>query len=159
MERKAMNEQIDALLSTYESGGCSRRHFIAAVSAVLSMPSLPQLPTAPFVARGLNHVTVNVPDVNKSRDFYQQLLGLTVLQQDKDGCDLSISTSFLGIYASQEKAGLDHFCIGIDRFDLQATKQKLASMSIKASIEYGNQLYFRDPDGIRVQFSSSDYRG
>jgi len=156
-----MNDHIDVLLSAYERGGCTRRQFIAAVSALLSVPSLGQTQvTPPFVARGLNHVTVNVTDVNRSRDFYQHLLGLPVLRQDKDGCDLSMgSTSFLGIYGSHEKACIDHFCIGIDRFDLQATKQKLAAMSIDATIEYGNQLYFRDPDGLRVQVSSPDYRG
>ena len=156
-----MSEQIEAVLSTYEQGGCTRRQFIAAVSALASLPSLGQdQSSTPFVARGLNHVTVNVPDVSRSRDFYRHLLGLTVLQQDKDGCNLSLSsTSFLGIYASQEKARIDHFCIGVGGFDLQGTKQKLASMSIEATVEYGNQLYFRDPDGIRVQLSSPDYRG
>ena len=156
-----MNAQIESLLSSYERGECTRRFFIAALSALFSAPGLGQTPkAAAFVGRSLNHVTINVADVNRSRDFYQRLLGLKVLQQTNDGCNLSISDgSFLGIYTSPENARIDHFCLGIDGFDLHATKQKLEAMSIKATIEYGTQLYFRDPDGLRVQFSSPEYRG
>ena len=47
----AMNDHIDVLLSAYERGGCTRRQFIAAVSALLSVPSLGQTQvTPPFVA-------------------------------------------------------------------------------------------------------------
>ena len=68
------------------------------------------------------------------------------------------STSlFLG--ASDHESSIDHFCIGIDDYDPQATKQKLASLAINATIESGNQVYFRDPDGVKVQLSSPDYRG
>src|SRR5437763_16529039 len=104
-----MKDELENLLSAYERGRFSRRTFIAALSALLSVPSVGQTsPTAPFVANGLNHVTLNVPDVSRSRDFYQHLLGSSVLQEDKEGCNLRISSSsFLGIYASRERPTVD----------------------------------------------------
>lgn len=156
-----MRHEIERLLDAYERGDCTRRTFVASLSALLAVPSVGQPNrTAPFVARGLNHVTLTVPDVSRSRNFYRNVLGLPVLRQDETGCDLSIGgSSFLGLYASHGNPSIDHFCIGVEEFDLKAAQQKLAAMSINATVEYGNQLYFRDPNGLRVQFSSPDYRG
>ncbi len=155
-----MKDDIEKLLTIYESGGCSRRQFIGALSALIASPAIGRAqPNASFVARGLNHVTLHVTDLRRSQEFYQQLFGLRINGQGEDYCNLGMGSTFLSLDASHHEATIDHFCIGIDGFDLQATKQKLASTSINATIENGNQLYFRDPDRLRVQVSSPEYRG
>ena len=160
MKGASMNSQVEALLSSYERGRCTRRQFVAAVSALLPVPSLGQTqPTSPIVARDLNHVTLHVKDLGRSLEFYQRLLGLHVTEQGKDYCNFGMRSTFLFLDASKNESAIDHFCIGIDGFNLQATKQKLAGMSVNATIESGDQLYVRDPDGLRVQFSPTDYRG
>lgn len=69
-----MSDQIETLLSAYESGSFSRRQFLAAVSALLPVSSLRQTQTtAPLVARDINHVTLSVKDLDRSREFYQRL--------------------------------------------------------------------------------------
>src|SRR5262245_17502066 len=154
-----MNDKIETLLSAYESGACTRRQFLAAVSAMLPVPSLGQTKTAtPFVARGINHVTLSVKDLGRSREFYQRLFQFPRAKQvDKDEYFFGMGNTFLFLGASHESS-IDHFCIGIDGYDPQVTKQKLVSLGINASIESGNQLYFHDPDGLKVQLSSPDYQ-
>jgi hypothetical protein len=46
---------IETLLSSYESGACSRRQFLAVVSALLLVSCLGQAQTiAPYAAGGIN---------------------------------------------------------------------------------------------------------
>ena len=155
-----MSDKIETLLSAYESGACTRRQFLAAVSALLPVAALGQTKTAtPFVARGINHVTLNVKDLGRSREFYERLFQFPHAKQvDKDEYYLGMGNTFLFLGASHESS-IDHFCIGIDGYDPQTTKQKLASHSVDATIEYGNQLYFHDPDGLKVQLSSPEHEG
>jgi hypothetical protein len=61
---------IETLLSSYESGACSRRQFLAVVSALLLVSCLGQAQTiAPFAAGGINHVTLNAKDLGRSPDY------------------------------------------------------------------------------------------
>src|SRR5215469_14233518 len=156
-----MSDEIEALLSAYECGAFTRRQFLAAVSALLPVASLGQTKTAtPLVAHGINHVTLGVKDLGRSREFYQRLFQFPDSKQaDKDSYRFAMGSSFLFLDGSDHKSCIDHFRIGIDGFDLHNTKEKLASHSVDSTIEYGNQLYFRDPDGLRVQLSSPDYQG
>lgn len=154
-----MSSQIETLLSAYESGACTRRQFLAAISALLPVASVAQTKTAaPFVARGINHVTLNVKDLGRSQEFYERLFQFPRAKRvDKDEYYLGMDNTFLFLGASH-KSSIDHFCIGVEDYDPQAAKQKLTSLGINASIESGNQLYFHDPDGVKVQLSSPDYR-
>src|SRR5215469_8078321 len=154
-----MSDEIEALLSAYECGAFTRRQFLAAVSALLPVASLGQTKAAtPFVARGINHVTLSVKDLGRSREFYQRLFRFPRTKQVvKDSYSFSMGSTSLFLGASDHESSIDHFCIGIEGFDLHNTKEKLASHSINATIEYGNQLYFHDLDGLRVQLSSPDY--
>ena len=162
-----MTDNIEALLSAYEHGACSRRHFIAAISSVVSVPTIaaarPQMgagaPGAPFVPRGINHVTIKVKDLNKSRQFYERLFRFPRAEEGEDSYFYGMGSTFLSLDALGHESTIDHFCIGIDGYDPQKTKEKLASFSVDSSIENGNQLYFRDPDGLKVQLSSADYQG
>lgn len=155
-----MSNEIETLLTAYERGACTRRHFVAAVSALLSVPAFSQTELGtPFVARGINHVTIKVKDLKKSLAFYQRLFKFAHAEEGDDSYFLGMGSTFLSLDALGHESAIDHFCIGIDGYDPQATKQRLAAFSVSATIENGNQLYFRDPDGLKVQLSSADYQG
>src|SRR5258708_25645727 len=75
---EVMANNIEALLTAYERGACSRRHFIAAISALVSVPAIgcahrQTAAAGAFVPRGINHVTIKVKDLSKSLEFYQRL--------------------------------------------------------------------------------------
>src|SRR5215471_17563223 len=100
-----MSDKIETLLGAYESGACTRRQFLAAVSALLPVPSLGQTQTtAPFVARGINHVTLSVKDLGRSRDFYQRLFQFPRAKQVNKDDYFGMGNTFLFLGVSQESS-------------------------------------------------------
>jgi hypothetical protein len=88
-----------------------------------------------------------------------------VREEDDGYCELRLSDSFLGLYAQASdptrKIGIDHFCFGMNGFEPEAIFERLERDIPDAapSLEYdGQQVYVRDPDGVRVQFSDVKYK-
>ena len=112
-----------------------------------------------------NHVSVFVPDVQKSVAFYQDLFGLPILTRQDPGVNLNCGAGFLGIYplpASATASRIDHLCLGIENFDADAVLKQLTERGVKGSIRLRGEtkeLYFTDPDGIRVQLQDVKYKG
>ena len=69
---------------------------------------------------------------------------------------------FLGLYALKagQRAGYDHFCLGVDDFDAPRALTALTSAmpDARPSLEFGDQVYLRDPDGVRVQLADVKYK-
>jgi catechol 2,3-dioxygenase-like lactoylglutathione lyase family enzyme len=162
IKKETMKNVIDKMLDSYEKGGISRRDFVQSLTVIAAAPSvLTRSTQTTFQGKMLNHATIHVSDVAKSKAFYQKLLGLKVRAEDEDYCNLDLGNSFLSINKDKSTFGIDHFCIGIESFNAQAVFEKLKKEfpSANPTIEYGNQLYLRDPDNIRFQLSAEDYRG
>jgi hypothetical protein len=73
---------------------------------------------------------------------------------------------FLAFSASSESGRIDHFCLGVDRFDSAEMVKRLAAHGVKASVRMRadsnpptEELTFRDPDNIRVQLQDVTYCG
>jgi catechol 2,3-dioxygenase-like lactoylglutathione lyase family enzyme len=157
-----MNNAIDTLIDSYDKGGISRRDFVQSLAAIAAGPSLLTQPgQSTFRGNMLNHATIFVSDVARSKAFYQKLLGLKVRSEDKDFCNLDLGNSFLSINKDEHPSGIDHFCIGLETFNAAAAFEKLKREypSSNPTIEYGGQVYLRDPDNIRFQLSAKGYRG
>ena len=157
---------LDALLKQYESGSLSRRELLAALALLVAAPAAASAQTVRPVAavKTMNHVTVFVPNVQKSVDFYQGLFGMPILTRQDAGINLSTGTGFYGIYpAPNATAGsVNHVCFGIENFDADAVLKQLTDRGIKGSIRMRGEtkeLYFTDPDGIRVQLQDVTYIG
>ena len=157
-----MKNIIDKMLNSYEEGKISRRDFVLSLTAITTAPVvMGQSSHKAFEAKTLNHVTLFVKDVAKSKDFYQKLLSLSVRAETKDSCVFNLGKSFLGIYDAEDgPSGNDHFCIGIESFNADSVFEQLKKEFPSASptMEDGKQIYLRDPDNIRFQLSSVDYK-
>ncbi len=116
-----MTAVVDRLLSRYEDGDLSRRDLLLSLSALMAAPAAAQTRQPPIEVRSLNHVTMFVPDVSRSVDFYQGLFGMPVLSQQGDGTNLAVGsdTQFLGIYGGGTEAAIDHFCLGVANFEIR----------------------------------------
>jgi hypothetical protein len=80
------------------------------------------------------------------------------------GVNLAVGGGFLGMYPIDpgESPRIDHVCFGLGRFDADATQRKLAAEGVDATIRVRGEtreLYFDDPDGIRMQLQDVRYRG
>ena len=76
------------------------------------------------------------------------------------GINLSLGTSFLGLYKMPNPGRVDHVCLGVANYEVNAMAAKLEAQGIKATIRKDKpEVYFNDPDGIRFQLENKDYRG
>lgn len=166
-----MDRELEQLLSQYESGRLTRRDLLGVLALLVAAPGVGSAAGAAQTAapvgavKQMNHVSIFVPSVQKSVDFYQGLFGLPLLTKQDPGMNLSTGAGFLGIYPAQAGAttgSINHVCFGMENFDADAVVKKLAERGVKASIRLRGdtkELYFSDPDGIRVQLQDVKYRG
>ena len=159
---------LDSLLHQYENGSLSRRELLGALALLVATPALPDAAQAakPVGAvKSMNHVSVFVPNVQKSVEFYQGLFGLPLLTKQDPGINLSTGSGFLGIYPAQAGAttgSINHVCLGMENFDADAVLKQLTDRGVKGNIRLRGdtkELYFTDPDGIRVQLQDLSYVG
>jgi len=163
-----MQHEVDQLLSLYERRCISRRALVGGLAALVlssrvfgqTRPSSAQEPLVR--ARTLNHVTINSTDVRRSKAFYQRLAGLSVRDEGKDFCELRLEGGFLGLYAPEagERNGFNHFCFGIEAYEPKRVLGDLKQAIPEAhpTLKYGDQVYVRDPDGVRVQLADMSYK-
>jgi len=160
-----MSAELDPLLTRYEKGHITRRELLGALSAlVVAAPAANAAEPAVGAAKQLNHVTLFVPNVQKSVEFYQNLFGMRVLTPQEPGINLSAGTGFLGVYPGQPRASgsIDHLCLGLENFDADRVLKTLTDRGVKGGIRLRGdtkELYFTDPDNIRVQLQDVSYRG
>ena len=162
-----MSEATEQLLTQYENGRISRRELLGALAILTATAAAPAPADAAPIGSvaSFNHVSVFVPDVQKSVTFYQDLFGLPVLTRQDPGINLNCGTGFLGVYplpATTRDSRIDHLCLGMPNFDADAVLKQLTGRGIKANIRMRGdtkELYFTDPDGIRVQLQDVKYKG
>ena len=165
-----ISEQVEDLIGQFEARVLTRRELVASLAALASGAGATVSAQASQVAQGktLNHISIAVTDVEKSADFYSKLLGLKVVSRPGNGgINLGLSDGFLGLYKLPNPGTPHHFCIGVDNYDPDKIAAGLQAMGLKASVDRnpanrtsgGDQLYFPDPDGTRVQLSANGYQG
>ncbi len=161
-----MSVGLDQLLTRYERGQITRRDLLGALAALVAAGAAAPVDAAPLVGpvRQMNHVSIFVPDVQKSKQFYQDVFGLPLLTNQDPGVNLSTGPSFLGIYPapSGQKGSINHLCLGVDGFDADSVLKTLTERGIPARIRQRGdtkELYLTDPDGISVQLQDTKYIG
>jgi catechol 2,3-dioxygenase-like lactoylglutathione lyase family enzyme len=119
-------------------------------------------------ARGLHHSALISGDVERTIQFYQELLEfpLTELIENRDyhgsthfffdigNSNLLAFFDFPGLDLEQYKevfGGLHHLAISVEPNRWQHLKEKLAAAGVEVSEHSQVSLYFRDPDGARIE--------
>ncbi|BCS31075.1 hypothetical protein TBR22_A02750 [Luteitalea sp. TBR-22] len=153
---------IDSLVSAFESGRLTRRQLVQGLAALVGATSASEAAAQapPIPALSLNHVSLAVADPEASKQFFQKTFGMPVASTQGTGINLALGTSFLGLYKLPNPGRVDHVCLGVDNYDVNAMATKLEAQGIKATIRKDKpEVYFTDPDGIRFQLENKDYRG
>ena len=157
-----MEHAFNQLLSEYESGRMSRRELLARMSMLTAAiagvaggsPAAAQEPS-PFKVTALNHIALSVTDVARSRDFYRDMMGMTVTRDNPGSAFLSFDKGFLALFGADEPA-MHHYCYSIESYDVAAVEAKLKELNLAPRRE-GGRIYFDDPDGHEVQFAAEDH--
>jgi catechol 2,3-dioxygenase-like lactoylglutathione lyase family enzyme len=153
-----------------------RRGFLASLSALALAPRLAGQAARPQIkARGINHVNLTVSDLKHSVDFYQGLFGMPVqARSGTTGVQLGVGSGPLHLALSSGEAGapagIDHYCLSVDGFNVDGIMRTLAEHGVTKSEQRGAmrvqvtmrgadtpQVYVGDPDGIVLQLQDVSY--
>ena len=150
---------IEKLLNDFERGSLNRRQ-LAACLAMLATGAQAAAKEAGLKAVTLNHVTVRVPDVQKTSKFYQEFFGMPLKQHSERTHILGVGKSFFGIEQKGTPAELDHIDFGIAGFDADVVLAKLKARNLKVEAGGTKESFkFWDPDGFLVQLNGPGYEG
>jgi len=157
-----MQQVIEKMVTDFEKGKLTRRQLASALAGLVAA-SADAAPTASeFKAVSVNHVTLRVPDVQRSTRFYQDLFGMPMKKSSPTVNILALNPNcFFGIETDKGKgAAVDHFSLGIQDFHAKEAAAKLEKRGLKLVGGVSNEgLKFTDPDGMLVQLNSPEYPG
>ena len=152
-----METEVSKLVDEFAEGKLSRRGLIAGLTAVAAAGATTsaRAQQTPFVSTAIDHISVQVDDLAPSIAFYQNIFGLSILNQDEPNKIVRMGPQGGGIIVSLHEKGptgiVDHYAIAIRDFDQQQVTASLAEHGLQAqqNLDYG--FYVRDPAGIPVQ--------
>ena len=175
-----MSEMIERLLSRYEGGRLTRRELVATLTTLAVVPTRLVAQGAPVAVRSLNHVSIEVKDVDRSVEFYQRVFGLKVKSREGTpgnpiaggGSGISVvnlatgaGPEFIGIYNGRAASGngsIGHFCLGVQNYDADRVMKTLTDQGVKARMRTrgeSKEIFVTDPDNISVQLTDVSYCG
>jgi catechol 2,3-dioxygenase-like lactoylglutathione lyase family enzyme len=155
-----MENVIAKLLQDFEQGKMNRRQLIQSLS-VAAAAAAGMAPEAKAAGKGLealyvNHISYQVNDYKKVRDFYVDLLGMKITEDDGMQCRLVFGNNIL-IPRNRAKgapAKVDHIAYTITNWD--AEKEGLEAELKRRKLEYTGSaktsFQVKDPEGMGVQF-------
>jgi lactoylglutathione lyase len=103
---------------------------------------------------GINHVAIEVADLDRTLDFYGRLFELRFRGRSSTAAFVDIGDQFLAIMQGSptSRDGARHFGLVVD--DKEEVRRLLGEMGVE--ILPGRGLDFLDPDGIRVEIVQYD---
>ena len=152
-----MEKMISSLLASYEAGTVTRRQLISTIVALLAVDT--KVSAAPLAGAALDHLSMQVSDLDRSTRFYRDVLGMTVPPGERPDGSVRLNLpkgGYITIRAGRPAGIVDHFCVRLDGFDKAAVTQQLKTVDIKAVDEpnftgTGAGFHIVDPDGLNVQ--------
>jgi len=135
----------------------------APLSRVFAMPR-PQSEGVGFKAVAYNHISYDVPDYTKGREFYADLFGLKVGYDDGKQCSVEGSEPISRIYVRNLNRGnnppppgtkpyIDHFCFSIANYDSEAVLGELKRRNLDPKPDGKHSWTFKNPDGITMHIT------
>jgi catechol 2,3-dioxygenase-like lactoylglutathione lyase family enzyme len=154
-----MQTIIENMIRDFERGHLTRRQLAASLAALVGSRQVKAKPSG-LRAVSLNHVTVRVPDLHRTSQFYQEFFGMPLKQHSEKTHILGVGKSFFGIEQKGDAPALDHYDFGIAGFNADDVTAKLKARNLKPEPGGTKESFkFLDPDGFLVQLNATDYEG
>jgi catechol 2,3-dioxygenase-like lactoylglutathione lyase family enzyme len=106
-----------------------------------------------FRPTGIDHILLDVTDLDKSVAFYEKVFG-PVTQRGNNRTWFQAGKSRLGLLpvTGSKRGGVNHFCVSAVAFEYADATRALTQIGAKLEApEVAGAPEFRDPDGILVQ--------
>src|SRR5437016_13506170 len=146
-----MIKTSEKMLSSFERGALSRRELAVSLAALVTAQAAPK--ETELKAVSINHVTVRVPDLHRTSQFYQEFFGMPLKQQSPKIHILGVGNSFFGIEQGDGQAAtVDHYDFGVAGFNADEARAKLKARNLKYADGNSKESFkFHDPDGFQVR--------
>jgi catechol 2,3-dioxygenase-like lactoylglutathione lyase family enzyme len=165
-----MENIISDLVNSYDKRALTRRQLVQALATLTAAGGAGPTaafaqsdPTAaaPMVATTIDHLSIQVKDLERSVKFYQSVFGLPFINRDEKTktVRLKVGTSRVAIRVAEPYGVYDHVGFGVAHLNKATVTEKLKAQGVQA-LETGEPLQFHvvDPDGNPIQIISLDNR-
>jgi len=158
---------IAKLLEDFEHGRMTRRQLIRSVAVVATASAVPTTVAAAtskgFKAVAVNHISYQVNDYTKTRDFYADLLGMKVVADTDKQCFLVLGDTNTFLIPRNAPQGstpplIDHIAYTIDDWDKNTVKAELERRGLNPQPDTDNSFHVKDPNGFDLQISGKDMK-
>jgi catechol 2,3-dioxygenase-like lactoylglutathione lyase family enzyme len=159
-----MEQIIANLLQDFEYGKMSRRQLIRTLAVAATASSALTSESVAAGAQGfkavtVNHISYQVADYTKTRDFYAGLFGMKLSHDDGKQCYLAFGDSFL-IPRNHDSGTprIDHIAYTIDNWDKNAVESELKRRGLDPQPDTENSFHVKDPNGFDLQISGKEMK-
>jgi catechol 2,3-dioxygenase-like lactoylglutathione lyase family enzyme len=147
---------IASLVDRFERGALSRRELVQGLTMLAAAggtASHAQAPDAGIKAAKIDHVSIQVTDLQGSIAFYEKMFGLTILSEDKPNeiVRLGAGKVLVSLHHKSPTGLVDHFAIGVEKFNKEAVTRELKSRGATPEDNLDAGFHIKDPEGISVQ--------
>lgn len=154
-----MEQVISNLLNRFERGSLSRRELVQGLALLAASGTGASAQEAiNFKTANIDHVSVQVGNLQRSIDFYQKMFGFTVVSEAEQGgvriVRLGNGRMLVSLNTGGPPGRVDHYAIGIPRFTRESITSYLTQRGVTPLQGDLAGLHIKDPDGVNVQISS-----
>jgi len=166
-----MENVIAKLLADFESGKMNRRQLVqsltlaAAAASAATAGAFAASAANGFKTVSLDHISYQVADYRKTRDFYSELMGMKVLNDNGSSqCELHFGESMViarNRPATARESRVDHIAYWIDDWNTDRVRAELERRGLKSRLDTGgaagppnySSFHVQDPDDFDLQIS------
>lgn len=162
-----MENVIAKLLDDFDRGGMTRRQLIKSLAVVAAVAA----ETTPAVAENakgfravaVNHISYQVADYARTRDFYADLLGMKVAGDTGSQCNLILGDTNTFVIPRNAPQGstpprIDHIAYTIENWDKDSVKAELERRGLNPKPDTDNSFHVKDPNGFDLQISGKEMK-
>lgn len=110
-------------------------------------------------ASGIDHIVLHCSDVERAKKFYTGILGMTVYREDDGQVFLHAGAQGVALFKKRGDAplttgnDLNHLALNVAGGTYESLKAELERHGVAVGGRPGDDrcIYFRDPDGHRLQ--------
>ena len=157
-----MESIISDLVTRFEKGSLSRRDLVQGLALLAAggagSAKAAAQPELDFKAATIDHVSVQVVDLQRSIAFYQRMFGFAVVSQEQTQGIVRLGNGdrvLVSLNNGSPAPRIDHFAIGIPRFSPETGMRYFAQRGATPLQGDYAGFHIKDPDGINVQVSQT----
>jgi predicted enzyme related to lactoylglutathione lyase len=155
-----MEHIIAKLVDEFAKGKLTRRQLIQNLTIAATAATAASTPASAaegkvLTATNINHVSYQVTDYARTRDFYAGLFDMKVSDDDGKQCRLTFGDNILIVRNRQPAPKVDPIAYTIANWDQEKEAMEAEIKRRGLKIVQGDiktSLHIQDPDGFEVQF-------